>query len=528
MSDYTPQERAAATIIASLIYPDYPSGPDLATDAVSCGEMWQHAIEACRDPYETAALLAQHTGKLYDSPAGAATAWEGLRQMTGTATNYAKIDPLVRAIGGEIEAMQQEAVRRAQRTMVGDMAGELRKNGKEPTKPRQSVEYVEAPEQPESTLLIEKLKILGYTFRLNLCSDTIEVNGIALDDLLMAELRMKLRDAGLPKKIKAAEDAYMYAARQDSYHPIRDYLDSLKWDGEDHIGMLTGHLDSSDPPVVYRSGDSMPLHHVYIYRWLIGAVAKIYTGCQNMMLVLDGPQGIGKSTLVFWLCPLPGFFLEGPINVADKDSDLRLLTNWIWEVSELDATTRKADQSAIKSFITKQTVTVRKSYGRHDIKKPAMCSLIGTVNDTSGFLADESGSRRFMITKIDYIDIAYQQLDVHQIWAQAVALYQQGQKGKLTQEEALHQARQNERYEVSTVLEDYIDTYCFFNPKADDPISIGRIVKELTIRGIHLSGSERSQAVEIARILYRRGARKRHTMHGNMWTGVGLMAMDNE
>lgn len=393
------------------------------------------------------------------------------------------------------------------------------------TAPR--TEYITAPdEQPESALLIERLKILGFTFRLNLCSDTVEVSGKPLDDILMAEIRVALRDIGLPKKLKAAEDAYLMAARKDSYHPIRDYLDALEWDGNNHIGLLTGYIESSDPPIVYRSGDALPLHHVYFYRWLIGAVAKVYTGAQNAMLVLDGDQGIGKSTLAHWLCPLPGFFLEGPINVADKDSDVRLLSNWIWEVSELDATTRKADQSAIKSFITKEVVTVRKSYGRFDIKKPAMASLIGTLNNTSGFLADESGSRRFLITKIDRIDLAYQKIDQAQLWAQARDLFRAGKTWHLVGEEKAAQQEQNNRYEVSTVLEDYIEKYFVFDPSNDQPISMADILSELARRDIQVSGSERSQAMELARILTRRGARKKHTVFGNMWTGLDARLQD--
>jgi predicted transcriptional regulator len=126
-TEYTDAERAAATIIASLIYPDYPNGPDLTTDASALGEMWRDAIDTVRDPYHDAVFLAPRTGKTYDCPGSAATAWEGLRQMTGSLTNYAKIDPLVRALGGEIVQMQQAAVKRAQSAIVNDMA----RNGKE-------------------------------------------------------------------------------------------------------------------------------------------------------------------------------------------------------------------------------------------------------------------------------------------------------------------------------------------------------------------------------------------------------------
>jgi predicted P-loop ATPase len=372
----------------------------------------------------------------------------------------------------------------------------------------------------ESDVIIAHLKDLGYTFRINECADTLEVNGYAITDEIKAEIRMKLRDTGYAKKIAAAEDAYLAHGKRNGYHPIRDYLDALKCDGVDHIGALAGFMSSSDPPVVYKDGTSLPLHHAYLYRWLVGAVMKIYSGAQNPMMVWDSVQGLGKSTLAHWLCPLPNFFLEGAINVQDKDSDIRLLSNWIWEVSELDATTRKADQSALKAFITKEVVTVRKSYGRHDTKKPALASLIGTVNNTSGFLADESGSRRFMITRLTRIDLAYQKLDIHQLWAQAYQLYLDGETNRLTPEEAAAQRAVNERYEVETVLSDWIDKYFDFHPDYDDRYSMADVITAMQIDGMRLTGSERSQAMELSRVLIQRGAKKVHDRGGNRWVGL--------
>lgn len=375
-------------------------------------------------------------------------------------------------------------------------------------------------EMAESAMLIDRLATLGFTFRLNLCGGTIEVNGRALDEITMAEVRVALRDNGLAKKIKAAEDAYLAAARRNSYHPIREYLDALVWDNVDHISAFTDCLHSSDPPIKYNDGQSFAIHHVYIYRWLIGAVAKAYTGAQNPMLVWDGPQGIGKSTAAHWLCPLPAYFIEGAINVGDKDSLVRLASAWIWEVAELDATTRKADQSALKDFITKEVVTVRKSYGRHDFKGPALASLIGTLNNTSGFLADESGSRRFMITKLDYIDLRYQNIDRNQIWAQAAALYRNGEYWQLRGEEAAAQRAMNERYEVETVLSDWIDRSFDFGSEYDDLYSLADVIAAMRLDDVHMNGSERAQAMELARVLIKHGARKVELRSGNRWTGL--------
>lgn len=377
------------------------------------------------------------------------------------------------------------------------------------------------PDQPESKLIIERLRVLGYEFKLNSCMDMIEVNGHAITDILAAEIRMRLRDVGLAKKLAAAEDAYIAEAKKNAYHPVRDYLDALVWDKTDHISALGDCLISSDPPIVYRSGEQRALPYVYLYRWLIGAVAKVYSGGQNPMLVWDGGQGIGKSTLAKWLCPLADYFLEGPINVSDKDSDIRLISQWIWEVAELDATTRKADQSALKSFVTKEVVTVRKAYGRHDLKKLAMCSMIGTVNNTSGFLADESGSRRFNITRLDRIDRRYQLLDKDQIWAQAKALYFEGEAWQLVGEEAKAQAQLNRRYEVESVLSDWLDRAFEFGD-FEEQYSVADVLRALAADDVKVSGSERGQTMEIARLLKLKRCRKLELDFGNRWVGLHL------
>ncbi len=99
MIEYTPDEQKAARVIASLIYPDYPKGPDLETYV---NGLYGPAVNTCRDPYEMAAITMPIDGKLRDCHGDAATAWEGLRQMNGPATPYAKLDPLIRSIGGSI------------------------------------------------------------------------------------------------------------------------------------------------------------------------------------------------------------------------------------------------------------------------------------------------------------------------------------------------------------------------------------------------------------------------------------------
>jgi predicted P-loop ATPase len=377
-----------------------------------------------------------------------------------------------------------------------------------------------APEHPESQMIMQRLETLGFTFRLNLCSDSVEVNGRKISDVTAAEIRVALRDIGLSKKIPAAEDAYIAAAKRDAYHPIKEYLSALKWDGNDHISRLTGYMESSDPPIVYASGVKAPLHHVYIYRWLIGAVAKALDAHQLAMLVLDGVQDLGKSSFARWLCGgMPDYFIESAIKVEDKDTEVRLIDRWIWEVSELDATTRKADQSALKAFITRKEVTVRKAYGRYEITKPALAALVGTLNNSTGFLTDDTGNRRFMITWLTSLDFRYADLDVNQVWAQAVHLYRDNEPWKLVGEERTSQRDINKRYEVETVLSDWLDKFFVFDPEADDKYSLADILRVMDSE-YRPSGSERSQAMELARVLTSKGAKKVETRIGKRWIGI--------
>jgi predicted P-loop ATPase len=376
------------------------------------------------------------------------------------------------------------------------------------------------PTVTKSEAIINTLKELGYEFRLNLCDDTIEVNGEPLSDVLEACIRSQLRDQDM--KLYGVKDAYIVEAERNAYHPVRDWLNGLVWDQErDYILELAKLLEDDDPPVVYPDGTTWPLHTVYLYRWLIGAVAKALDGHQNAMLVLDGPQGIGKSQFARWLCSgIPGYFLEGPINIADKDTDIRLMTRFIWEVSELDATTRRADVSALKAFITKQSVTVRKSYGKYDITKPALASLIGTVNNSSGFLADETGSRRFYVTRLTNIDWSYTAIPIDQVWANAVALYRGGEPHTLQANERAAQQQNNARYEVESTLDDYLYKYFLITGDPEHTLRIGDIVEYLAEKGVRLSGSERAQAMELSRVLTRMGVVKRHTRAGNVWAGI--------
>jgi hypothetical protein len=112
-------------------------------------------------------------------------------------------------------------------------------------------------------------------------------------------------------------------------------------------------------------------------------------------------------------------FVEGPIRPDSVEHQRLLASRWIWEVSELGSTTRRADVEALKDFLTRNGVTFRLPYDRMQQTRPALASFVGTLNpDGGGFLQDTTGNRRFLVCEIGAIDFHYSGVDIRQLWAQ--------------------------------------------------------------------------------------------------------------
>lgn len=238
----------------------------------------------------------------------------------------------------------------------------------------------------------------------------------ALDDSDVISLTEWLQGKDLPGvQIKTVQEAITLIARENGFHPVRDYFDSLTWDGVPRVDdWLSTYLGATNPEYGRCVGRL----------WLISGVARIERpGCQaDHMLVLEGPQGARKSTV----CKILGgewFTDHLPDDLRGKDSSIAMKGSWIIEIAEMHSM-NKGEAGALKAFITRTTERYRPPYGRFVIEELRQSIMIGTINPTSGgYLRDATGARRFWPVKVNNIRIDDLRRDRDQIWAEAVHLY---------------------------------------------------------------------------------------------------------
>ena len=187
---------------------------------------------------------------------------------------------------------------------------------------------------------------------------------------------------------------------------------------------------------------------------LISAVARVFEpGCKvDTVLVLEGPQGIGKSTAVRILAS-DEWFADTSINLGDKDSFQALRGKWLYEFSEL-ASFSRSEANRAKNFLSAQWDCFRESYGRRTKDGPRHCIICGTTNDST-YLNDTTGNRRYWPMPCTSIDLAALQRDREQLWAEAVARYHRGDKWHAVEADFIADATEQQE---ARVTEDVLTT----------------------------------------------------------------------
>lgn len=240
------------------------------------------------------------------------------------------------------------------------------------------------------------------------------------------------------------------------YHPVKEYLDGLSWDGVERLDtLLIDYLGAEDTPYV----------RAVTRKTLVAAVARIYEpGIKfDSILVLNGPQGIGKST---FFARLGREWYSDSLAISDmkdKTAAEKLQGYWILELGEL-AGIRKMDVETVKSFVTRTDDKYRHAYGVNVESHPRSCVIVGSTNSDGGFLRDITGNRRFWPVRVlgDGKYKPWDLIDVDQIWAEAIERYRLGEelflKGELAEEAVSQQRDAMEADDREGLVAEYLET----------------------------------------------------------------------
>lgn len=219
-------------------------------------------------------------------------------------------------------------------------------------------------------------------------------------------------------------DAVYLVASQSIISPVRNYLESLSWDGVPRVARWL---------IYYCGAAPSDLSDKIGQAWLVSAVARaLQPGCKaDCALVLEGKQGAGKSSVLRALAG-DDWFHDGLRDMHGKDASSALRGKWIIELPELSAM-RRTDTEAVKAFLSRTEERYRPPYGRAEVVEPRRCVFAGTTN-RSDYLTDETGGRRFWPVTVGSIALADLKRDRDQLWAEAMALYRGGTQWWLDRE----------------------------------------------------------------------------------------------
>jgi len=271
-------------------------------------------------------------------------------------------------------------------------------------------------------------------------------------------------------------DALALSFEKHSFHPIKDYLNSLTWDGVERVNTLF---------IDYLGAEDCSYVRTVSKKVLAAAVARVFVpGIKfDNMLILSGKQGVGKSTIIKKLGK--DWYSDSLSTVSGKEAYEQLQGVWILELAEMMAT-KKADIEATKHFLSKTEDIYRVAYGRRTSRFPRQCIFIGTSNEHE-FLRDSTGNRRFWP-----VDIAVNKpkkdvfkdldIEVDQIWAEALQLFKDHEPLYLNYEEEQEAKKQQESHSEESAKAGLIEEY-LNKPITDGWYNLGIAEKRNYIHG---------------------------------------------
>lgn len=247
-------------------------------------------------------------------------------------------------------------------------------------------------------------------------------------------------DYGLKSRQDFA-DALKNVSMRNKFHPVRELLDSLTWDGKEHVrSLLPEYLGAEDSDYTYQ----------VMRLWMLGAVSRVYKPGSKFdyTIILQGSQGIGKSTFLK-LMALDDSWFNDSLDSLDSDKAVQSLTgSWIIELAELKSLARTAGGvESVKRFLTATQDKYRIPYERRADTFYRQCVFAGTTNKDD-FLQDETGNRRFLIIHTGFTKTSKSLFtpevmdDIKQAWAEAVHIWKNEDPELILPENCMQQAKE--------------------------------------------------------------------------------------
>ncbi|MGP5106531.1 VapE domain-containing protein [Pseudomonas helleri] len=257
-----------------------------------------------------------------------------------------------------------------------------------------------------------------------------------IDDIRV--MKWLAQQYNLRVKASSVIEAVSVVAHDNSFHPVRNYLNKLEWDRVPRLDTWLNKVMG-----VTQSGYSAKVGK----RWMISAVARVMRpGCKaDSVMILEGGQGEGKSTAMSILGG--DWFMDTPFALGDKDGFQAIRGKWIIELGELDSF-NKAESTKAKQFFSASTDTYRESYGRRTNDVPRQCVFVGTTNQDE-YLKDATGNRRYWPVACTKVDLEQLREIRDQLWAEAMFCYEAGEIWWVNRDEtAMFSEAQDERFVV--------------------------------------------------------------------------------
>lgn len=286
------------------------------------------------------------------------------------------------------------------------------------------------------------LQRMGLNFSYNEFHRQKIISGYAMQEFVgdlsddgCTALRVKIiEEFGFDAGKENVRDAANALCLENIHHPVRDYLNSLKWDGKQRLSTwMRDYLGATDSELNRAIGRIV----------LIAAVRRVRSpGVKfDTILVLEGPQGSGKSSALEILAGRDNFSDQDILQLDTKGQMEAMEGVWIQEIAELNGISR-ADTSKVKAFASRRFDKARGAYARFAERRPRECILIGTTNDDT-YLRDRTGNRRFWPVLTNEINLKALAADRDQLWAEA-AYWEEKEESIILPEDLWPAARQEQ------------------------------------------------------------------------------------